>query len=238
MNCFIGTSNGSVENVIIDDENTTVIQISLCVNSASYFDIQVVTNTRDMVQFNSQYYGFTRVFFPTTTIQKTDGWQTYEIVKHPNLVQFKFNFYDINTLGHWMGGLGTLDSRSARRIFGRFFPSSSLQDPVQDPITKIWKTKSIQNCDLYANIAYNLKAITTLQSDMKTSKEEIGQATLLLALLSEQMSNIERSYISTQEAVKNVQYFVQKTTYACATGGTFNEYDPTILIEPPKLKKK
>ena len=238
MNCFIGTSNGSVENILIDDENTTVIQISLCVNGASYFDIQVVTNTRDMVQFNSQYYTFTRIFFPNGNIQRTDGWQTYEIIKHPNLVQFKFNLYDINTLGHWMGGIGALDSRSARRIFGRFFPSSSLQDPVQDPITKVWKTKTIQNCDLYANIAYNLKAITSLQSDMKEAKEEIGSATLLLALLSEQIANIERSYLSTQEAVKNLQYFVQKTTYACATGGRFNEYDPTILIEPPKPQKK
>ena len=61
MNCFFGTSNGSVENVIVDDENTTMIQISLCVNRTSYFDIQVVTNTRDLIQFNSQYYGFTYV---------------------------------------------------------------------------------------------------------------------------------------------------------------------------------
>ena len=195
MNCFLGTSNGSVDNVIIDDENTSVIQISLCVNRSSYFDMQVVTNTRDMIQFNSQYYGFTRLFFPSGDLQKTDGWQSYEIVKHTNLVQFKFNFYDINTLGHWMGGARRLDPKSARRIFGRFFPSASLQDPTQDQNTGVWKTKSIQNCDLYANIAYNLKNITTLQSEMKEAKDQIGQSTLLLALLSEQMANIERSYI-------------------------------------------
>ena len=210
MNYFFGTSNGSVENVIVDDENTTMIQISLCVNRTSYFDIQVVTNTRDLIQFNSQYYGFTRIFFPKTEIQKTDGWQSYEIIKHQSMVQFKFNFYYINTLTHWTGGIGTFDSKYARRIFGRFFPSASLQDPVYEPITKIWKTKIIQISDLYANVAYNLNAIKTLETEMKTATDEIGQATLLLALLSEQMANIERSYISTQEAVKNLQYFVQK----------------------------
>ena len=121
MNCFIGTSNGSVENIIVDDENTTVIRISLCVNRASYYDCQVVTNTRDLIQFNSQHYAFTRLFFPDRTYQRSDGWQDYEIVKHSSMIQFKFNFYDINALGHWLGGIGVLDSKSARTVLEDFF---------------------------------------------------------------------------------------------------------------------
>ena len=239
MNCFLGTSNGSVENVIVDDENTTVIQISLCVGRDSYYDIQVIVNTRDLIQFNSQYYGFSRVIFPNSEFVKTVGWQSYEIIKFDSMVQFKFIFYDINTLLHWIGGKGTMDSKSARRIFGRFFPSASLQDPVYEPIRKIWKCKVIQISDLYANVAFNLNAIKDLQKEMTAAKEAIGSINLLIALLSEQVTNIERSYISTQEAVKNLQYFIQKTTFACATGGTFEEYDPTILIDPkPPTKEK
>ena len=238
MNCYLGSSNGSVDNVIVDDENTTVIQISLCVNRDSYYDIQVIANTRDLIQFNSQYYGFTRVIFPNSEFIKTVGWQSYDIIKFESMVQFKFNFYDINTLLHWMGGKGTLDSKTARRIFARFFPSASLQDPVYEPVKKIWKCEIIQISDLYANMAFNLKAIKELQKDMTAAKDAIGSLNLLIALLSEQVTNIERSYISTQEAVKNLQYFIQKTTYACATGGTFEEYDPTILIEPKPPKKE
>ena len=239
MNCFIGTGNGSVENVIIDDENTNVVKISLCVNSAPYYEFQLITNTRDFVLLSTQYYTFTRLFFPDGSVKaNTDGWLNYEVIKHPSMVQFKFNFYTVMVLGHWMGGIAVLDSNSARRIFGRFFPGCSLGEATYDATTKVWTSRAIQITSLYANVAFNLGAIKKLQSEMTETEKKLGEVTLLLALLSEQVANIEKSYISTQEALKNLQFFVQKITFACAAGGTFNEYDPTILIDPKPPKKQ
>ena len=147
MNCFFGTSNGSVENVIVDDKNTSEVHIALAVYGRYIYWFTVTSSNQDYLQINSQLYDFTKLYTPTVYYNAVVGWQTYTVTKVEKVFTFQFNFFDNATLVKWCGQ-DILDGKIARRILGRFLPNCSLDLPKWNEITKQWQTKSIQICDV------------------------------------------------------------------------------------------